>query len=295
MRSMTGFGSATVCISGRNWRWEARSVNSRGLDLRFRFTEGTERLEPELRAMAAKRISRGNVLISLRRDAEEAGAGLSVNEAALGDVIAAALRVEAAAGEAGLALQPAGPGEILMLRGVLENHAASAPDDETLAALKAGFASLLDDLDASRAAEAARLGEALLAQISDAERLTKAAAGCFDEYQDIARRRLQEKVADLLAAGVEAPPERIAQELAMLMVKSDIREELDRLTSHIGAARELLSADGPCGRKLDFLTQEFNREANTLCSKSASPALTELSLELKVVIDQMREQAQNIE
>lgn len=294
MRSMTGFAAEAFEAGGRRWRFEARSVNGRGLELRLRLADGTEGLEPGFRAAAAKRLSRGSVSVALRPDeAGETGAP-ALNLAALDAAIAAAKIVEARAAAAGLDLQPASLGEILGLRCVLE-AGASAPDEEAAPAFRAAFDRLLSALDAARAEEGARLSSTLSGQIDRIAALTDAAEAAFAEQEAGAPARLAERVARLQEAGAEPAPERLAQELALLAVKADVREELDRLRGHVEAARALLAAQGPVGRKLDFLTQEFNREANTLCSKAGSAALTAIGLDLKVVIDQLREQAQNVE
>ncbi|MEX2520956.1 MAG: YicC/YloC family endoribonuclease [Paracoccaceae bacterium] len=296
MQSMTGFAATELGSSGRRWRWEAKSVNGRGLDLRFRLADGAEALEPDLRAAASKRFSRGNIAFTLRADEAAAGGAPTLDMAALDAVIAAAIAAEARAAAAGLDLAPASVAQILAIRSVLETASgAGAPDEAALAAVRAGFDGLLDELSASRAAEGARTAVVFCGQINRIEALAADAEGAFATQQGGAPARLAEKVAQLCAAGAETPPERLAQELALLAVRADVREELDRLGGHVAAARALLAAKGPQGRKLDFLTQEFNREANTLCSKAASAALTAIGLDLKVVIDQMREQAANIE
>ncbi|MFV0475764.1 MAG: YicC/YloC family endoribonuclease [Pikeienuella sp.] len=292
---MTGFAAVETDAAGRRWRWEAKSVNGRGLDLRFRLAEGAEALEPELRALAAKAFSRGNVSIWLRADDGGEAPRASLDETALRAAIDAALTGEAMAEQAGLHLAPASIAEFLRLRGVMEPSAGGAPDGAALAALRQGFAALLDGLAAARKEEGARTRDVVAGFIDRIETLTLEAAGAFEASREGAAGRLRERLAALLEAGAETPPERLAQELALIAVKADIREELDRLQAHVAAARDLLAARGPVGRKLDFLTQEFNREANTLCSKASSAALTAIGLELKVVIDQLREQAQNVE
>ena len=297
MRSMTGFATEAGALGALRWRWEAKSVNGRGLDLRFRLPDGVEALEPRLRAAASARLSRGNVSIGLKVDsAGEAGA-LTVSEPALAAAVAAAGRAEALAAENGLHLAPSTAADIVAIRGVLEPASADAAfaAAETLDALEASFAATLDGLAAARGAEGARVRETFVAILDEIERLVADAAGSHAAQEPAARARLKERVAALIDAGAEIEPERLAQELALIAVKADVSEEIARLGAHVAAARDLLDADGPVGRKLDFLTQEFNREANTLCSKSASGALTQIGLDLKVAIDQMREQAQNVE
>lgn len=296
MQSMTGFAATEVGAAGRRWRWEAKSVNGRGLDLRFRLADGAEALEPDLRAAASKSFSRGTIAFTLRADDAATGGAPTLDMAALDAVIVAALATQGRAAAAGLALAPASVAQILAIRSVLETAGgAGAPDEAALAAIRIGFDGLLDDLSASRAAEGARTAAVLTGQIDRIETLSAKAEDAFAAQLGGAAARLAEKVSQLCAAGADTPPERLAQELALLAVRADVREELDRLGGHVAAARALLSAKGPQGRKLDFLTQEFNREANTVCSKAASAALTAIGLDLKVVIDQMREQAANIE
>ncbi len=297
MHSMTGFASETVEASGRRWLWEAKSVNGRGLDLRLRVSDVVEADEAALRAAAAKRLARGSVTVFLKEDGAARGGSLELNEQALAAVLQAAKAAEDAASDMGLVVSTSSVAELLTIRGVMEPSSNSADDasaKEIEKALNAGFANLLSSLIASRAAEGARLAETLSAQIDQIEALTEAAAGEFQTQMGGAPARLAEKVAAVLESA-EVDPDRLAQELALLAVKADVTEELDRLKTHIAAARDLLKAKGPVGRKFDFLTQEFNREVNTLCSKSGSPTLTQIGLDLKVVVDQMREQAANVE
>lgn len=294
---MTGFASETVEASGRRWLWEAKSVNSRGLDLRLRVSDVAEADEAALRREGAKRLARGSVTVFLKEDGAAPGGALVLNPAALEAVLKAAKAAEDAAGDLGLVVSTSSVADLLSIRGVME-PAADAVDDaaekEIRDALSAGFDNLMSSLIASRAAEGARLAETLSAQIDQIEALTADAAEEFQTQMGGAAARLADKVQAVLE-NAEVDPDRLAQELALLAVKADVTEELDRLTTHIAAARDLLSAKGPVGRKFDFLTQEFNREVNTLCSKSGSPRLTQIGLDLKVVVDQMREQAANVE
>lgn len=297
MHSMTGFASETVEAAGRRWVWEAKSVNGRGLDMRLRVSDVPEADEAALRAAGAKRLARGSVTIFLKEDGAAPGGALVLNEQALDAVLNAAKTAEDAASDLGLSVSTSSAADLLSIRGVME-PASEATDDaaveEIKAALNAGFGNLMSSLVASRAAEGARLSDTLSAQIDQIEALSEAAATEFQTQMGGAAGRLAEKVRAVLDSA-EVDPDRLAQELALLAVKADVTEELDRLTTHIAAARDLLTAKGPVGRKFDFLTQEFNREVNTLCSKSGSPALTQIGLDLKVVVDQMREQAANVE
>jgi len=292
--SMTGFARAQGEASGAAWVWELRSVNGKGLDLKLRLAPGLDALEIPLRDLAAKLLKRGNVsgTLSVKR---EAASGLTADPVALE-------RVK----ELAIALADSIPGALppraellLALPGVMRsaNTLEDSPADQAMLAeaVKAGFAVALDGLVAARAAEGARLAgvaETLLAEI---EALHKAAAMEAAEQPALHKARLQAQLAELLGSTPGLPEERIAQEIALLTTKSDVREELDRLAAHIGAARALLAEGVGIGRKLDFLMQEFNREANTLCSKSSSLMLTSIGLALKAAIEQLREQVQNIE
>ncbi|MEM7546847.1 MAG: YicC/YloC family endoribonuclease [Pseudomonadota bacterium] len=295
MQSMTGFATVEGASAARRWRWEAKSVNGRGLDLRFRIGDGLDQLEPDLRALAGKALSRGNVTFALRTDVEAEEGDLVLNRTALATAIDAARVGEEMAADAGLHLSPAGIADLLALRGVLEPGGPAAPEKDLPKAVKDSFMDLLAALSASRGGEGQRIGATFTRLVDEIEALTGRAEKAFEAQQAAAPVTLSARVEALTGAGAEVEPDRLAQELALLAVKADIREEIDRIIVHVAAARDLIASDGPVGRKLDFLTQEFNREVNTLCSKSASAELTAIGLELKVVIDQMREQAQNIE
>ncbi len=297
MQSMTGFASEVVEVGDRRWLWEAKSVNGRGLDLRLRVSDVAEADEAALRAEGAKRLSRGSVTIFLKEDGAAPGGGLVLNEQALAAVLQAAKVAETSAVELGLDVSTSSVADLLAIRGVMEASSQTQDDEaaQTIrAALNIGFAKLMTSLVASRKAEGQRLASTLSSQIDQIEALSAAAAAEFETQMGGARARLAEKVQAVLA-NADVDSDRLAQELALLAVKADVTEELDRLTNHVAAARELLQASGPVGRKIDFLTQEFNREVNTLCSKSGSPKLTQIGLDLKVVVDQMREQAANVE
>ncbi|MEO0359965.1 MAG: YicC/YloC family endoribonuclease [Pseudomonadota bacterium] len=299
MQSMTGFAAEAGAAEGRRWRWEARSVNARGLDLRLRLSDGSDLTEADLRPLVQKRLTRGSVQISLKFDGAAAPEGLVLNEAALDAALGAVERAAALAEARGLLLAPSTAADVAAMRGVLEPGAPPADDEALRAALLATFEATLDALLAARAGEGARLAAALSGQVDRIEALAAEAAAAHEAQGAAAASRIAERVAALMAASSEAgaapDPDRLAQELALIAMKADVREELDRLSAHIAAARDLLAADGPVGRKLDFLTQEFNREVNTICAKSNSAALTQAGLEMKVVVDQLREQAQNVE
>jgi uncharacterized protein (TIGR00255 family) len=294
MRSMTGFARATTEVSGRRWRWEIKSVNGRGLDLRFRLADTLGANEVALRAIAAKHADRGSFAIQLWEDLARDEGALRLNVSALQSVVEALGEAELVADAAGLSLAPSCAVDIVRIKGVMvKGGDAPAPDDAVKAALLSSFADAMAALADARAKEGGRQGDILHGLVSEFEALTQAATHAFDVQRDSAPRRLAAKVAEF--SDTEVDPARLAQEVALIAVKGDIREELDRLTTHIEAARDLIAEDGPIGRKLDFLTQEFNREVNTLCSKSGSAELTRLGLAMKVVVDQVREQAQNVE
>lgn len=298
MQSMTGFASAQGASGARQWRWEAKSVNGRGLDLRFRIGDGFDIPDAALRSILSESVKRGSITIFLKSDGGGDAEALRFNAAAFRTIAAAAVEAEEIAQETGLTLAAATVGDLFQIRGVIESGGGDTADADQAAlmeALTASFRELVASLVAARGEEGARLADTLTTLVDEIERLVDVSAAAFQETQGGAPGRLAERVNALLEAGADVPAERLAQELAMLAVKADVREELDRLTAHIAAARKLIATKGPIGRKLDFLTQEFNREANTLCSKSGSTALTQAGLDLKVTIDQLREQAQNVE
>lgn len=292
MASMTGFARADGVAEPISWAWELRSVNGRGLELRFRLPGGFDTLEPALKTEAAAKLKRGNVTLNLTIRREEQPK-LAPDPVALEQVLA--LATSLAARIPGAA--PIRAEALLALPGVL--RAATAEAAETtpahLDAVRAGFASALDALATSRREEGGRLESIATRLLDEIEALhVQATAEAIDQPQ-AQRARMMENLQALLASAPALPEERIAQEVALLAARSDVREELDRLHSHIAAARALLMEGAQVGRRLDFLVQEFNREANTLCSKSASIPLTATGLKLKATIEQLREQVQNVE
>lgn len=296
MQSMTGFSEVSGGDGRQTWRWEARGVNGRGLDLRFRLPEGCEALEPVLRAEAGARIARGTVTVSLRIvRAPGAGAGL-LDPAALATALDLLREAQEAAAAAGLAVEPPTLDRILLLPGVLAVPEAGGPLAEGRQEVFRGeIATLLARFAEARASEGAALARALAALLDQIEAGLAEARVAAESRAARAGTLLRERVAALLGAGAEAEPGRLAQELALLAVRIDVTEELDRLAAHVAAARALLVAKEPAGRKLDFLAQEFMREVNTLCSKANSAELTGIGLALKVAVDQFREQVQNVE
>jgi len=291
--SMTGFSRLDGSDQGQRWTWELRTVNGKGLDVRLRLPPGLDRLEIAARDRLAGRMARGNVQASLNLVREGAVTRLRVNEEVLSAVLAAmsqvASRIDAAV--------PTLDG-ILAFKGVLE--VSEVEDDEATraaldAAVLAGLDRAVDGLLEARAREGAAIGAVLLGHVDEIERLTLAAEANPARRPEVIRARLAEQVEALLGAVPALDPQRLAQEAVLLATRADIREELDRLKTHVAEARRLLGGGGAVGRRLDFLAQEFNRETNTLCSKSNDRELTAIGLDLKAVVDQLREQIQNIE
>ena len=292
LASMTGFARSAGSTDGLAWTWELRSVNGRGLELRLRLPPGLDALEPVLRDAAGKALKRGNVTANLTARREE-GARLAPDPAALEQVLALATALAARIPDA----PPPRAEALLALPGVLRPAVAdeAAVTDVQMAAVRDSFAAALAALVAARRAEGARLATVLDTLLGEIAALHARAAAEAADQPAAHRARLLETLTELLREAPSLPEERIAQEVALLAARSDVREELDRLASHIQAARALLAEGAQVGRRLDFLVQEFNRETNTLCSKSSSVALTATGLALKSAIEQLREQVQNIE
>jgi uncharacterized protein (TIGR00255 family) len=293
LASMTGYARAQGGVPGIGFSVEIRSVNARGLDLRMRLTPGYDALEPEIRRRVSKALNRGSVTVNLNIEREGEDGRVVINHAAL-DAVLGALREVASRIEAA----PPTLDGILALKGVLEQHDAplDADAEERLqAAVLEAVDAALADLKVARQAEGRALEAILSGQIDEIARLRDLAEAHPGRGRDAILGRLREQIAELSAAGSGLSEDRLLQEALLLATKADIREELDRLAAHVASARTLLREGGPAGRKLDFLSQEFNREANTLCSKSNAVELTAIGLDLKAVIDQFREQVQNLE
>jgi len=291
---MTGFASGKGSFEAHSWSWDLRAVNGKGQDIRVRVPDWITGLEAHVRSATAAATARGNITIGLRLAREDASAALALNTAQLQAVLAAMAEVEQQAMDQGLSLAPSTASQVLGLRGILEQTTTEDDPAPLLAALKADFAPVLASFNEMRAAEGAALEKLIQAQLDDIERLTEAAAAATEARRTESEAAFRASLARV-AEAVEVDETRIAQELALLAVKADISEELGRLHAHVAAARALVAQGGAVGRKLDFLAQEFNREANTLCSKAQMSALTSIGLDLKAVIDQMREQIQNVE
>ncbi|MGJ5619187.1 YicC/YloC family endoribonuclease [Sulfitobacter sp. MF3-043] len=295
IRSMTGFASASNANAPFSWGWEVRSVNGKGLDLRLRVPDWVDGLEAGLRKKLSARATRGNIACNLRLVREDGATGLTVNADQLAAVLSALHQIEQQAMDAGLSLAPSKATDIVTMRGVLEQSAPGQDTAALCATLLSDFDAVLADFDAMRQSEGALLADLLDTQLAQVASLTSKAAALGKTRKDEMAATLRRDLARVMDNADGADEARIAQELALIAVKSDITEEIDRLGAHVSAARELLGQGGAVGRKLDFLMQEFNREANTLCSKAQNKALTTVGLALKAVIDQMREQVQNVE
>ena len=290
---MTGYARVDGRSDDLRWTWEIKSVNGKGLDVRCRLAAGFERLETAARRQAAAVLRRGNVNILLAVAREAATQRPVVNRALLDDVLALQAELAGKVADAPPRIE-----SLLQVRGLID--LAAEEEDETVAAARE--AAMLDSLDealaavaAVRRAEGEQLNAALTDQLREIEAHVANATGLAATQPDAILARLKAQVDDLLDAAPQVPEDQLMHEVALLTAKADIREELDRLRAHISAARELLAEAPPVGRRLDFLCQEFNREANTLCAKSGDIELTSTGLALKAVIDQMKEQVQNIE
>jgi uncharacterized protein (TIGR00255 family) len=295
--SMTGFASRKGQGLGYVWAWDIRSVNGKGLDLRLRVPDWIDGLEVVLRAELGRALQRGNVSLTLKvtKDSAEATDGLRVNHAVLAQMLIAIAEVEQSALNAGVTLSQASHADVLQMRGVLDQSALQDDTTALRAALLADLPALLADFQAMRAAEGSALAKVIQAQLTLIASLTTDAATEAAARNTAANATLREALARVLANAEGIDETRLAQELALIAVKADVTEELDRLSAHVAAGQALLCDPGQVGRKFDFLMQEFMREANTLCSKAQSLALTRIGLDLKTVIDQMREQVQNVE
>jgi len=291
--SMTGFAESTGSHDGLRWRWEAKSVNGRSLELRLRTPPGFDSLEQPARMLASERFRRGSFQISLTVEADAATRGLRVDPVALASAVKLAREVAA---ETGLA--PARIDGLLALKGVIVQDEVGIPDPIARghrdAAILKSLATAFDALVKARSNEGAKLGQLLSGQVDEIARLVNEAEALAAAQPEALRQKLTAQLQEL-AGNAQVAPERLAQEVALLATRADVREELDRLKAHVQDARALIRSGEAVGRKLDFLSQEFNREANTLCSKSADIALTRVGLALKAMIDQFREQAQNVE
>jgi uncharacterized protein (TIGR00255 family) len=292
--SMTGFARLDGTWQDYRWTWEVKSVNGKGLDIRLRLPQGLDSLDLPSRAVIGEALGRGNVNCVLQFDRVNANAGVHVNDEVLDGLVEAA---KAAAARHGL--EKPRIEELLELRGVIEVKDVSLTEEQVAERdriLIDALREVIADVADMRLAEGAKLAAVLGSQIGRIGELVDEARAIPSQKPEAIRDRLHRQISDLLAgSSVSIDDDRLTQEAAYLAVKADVREELDRLAAHVDAAQDLLGKGGLVGRKMDFLAQEFGREANTLCSKSSDSALSRIGLELKTVIDQMREQVQNVQ
>lgn len=293
LSSMTGFARSHGAAGNYAWAWELKSVNAKGLDLKLRLPPGWDAIEPLVRARAGETLARGSVFANLTVNREGAAAVARVNEPVLAAVLAT-LKILSGKVEAA----PPTLDGILSLKGVIEVGEAEESEEERRTAevaIVAGFGEALTSLGGMRRHEGDALGRVLGARLEEIAGLSARAEAAPGRKPEAVKARLAEQVATLLETNQRFDADRLHQEAVLIASKADIREELDRLEAHVAQARKLLAAGGPVGRKLDFLAQELNRESNTLCAKAGDVELTNIGLELKAVVEQFREQVQNLE
>jgi uncharacterized protein (TIGR00255 family) len=294
LNSMTGFARTEGAEGSHIWSWEVKSVNGKGLDMRCRMPHGFDELEQAARAMVSKRFKRGNFNLALSLSLEQDGVQYRINRGLLEQLITAAKEFEAGDN----VFDPPRIDNLLGVRGVVE-QADSLANEAEMKALKStilgNFGEAIDALAEMRAEEGGRMKTVLEAHLKNIGELCAAAKETAEAQPEAIKQKFSAQISELLGAEPSLSEDRIHQETAILITKSDVREELDRLEAHLQAADALLEDGDGVGRKLDFLCQEFNREANTLCSKAADVELSRIGLELKAVVEQFREQVQNIE
>ncbi len=295
LRSMTGFASGSGTMAPYAWSWELRSVNGKGQDVRLRIPDWITGLEVPLRKKLAAATARGNITFSLRIAREESAITVRINSGQLEAILTALSEIEEKASAAQMKLAPSRATDIAGLRGVLEAATSEEETTELVEQLLADVDDLIAAFNTMRETEGDALQNLLFGQLGEIETLIAEADRLVAERSAESASILKRNLARVLENSDGIEENRIAQELALIAVKADITEEIDRLRAHVAAARDLIGQGGPVGRKLDFLMQEFNREANTLCAKAQNKDLTRCGLALKAVIDQMREQVQNVE
>jgi uncharacterized protein (TIGR00255 family) len=290
---MTGFARCQGACGSYAWAWEIKSVNGKGFDLRLRLPSGWDAIEAPVRARAAETLARGSIQANLTLDRTGAMPAARVNMAVLDAVLAAARQVASR-----IETAPPSLDGLLALKGVMEIGEAEEGEDERRnaeAAAIAGFADAIAALAEMRRHEGAALGRVLTVRLGEIAALAHRAESAPGRRPEAIRARLAEQVATLLAQSERFDADRLHQEAILIATKADIREELDRLAAHVAQAQLLIGQGGPIGRRLDFLAQELNREANTLCAKANDVELTNIGLELKAAVEQFREQVQNVE
>ena len=293
LSSMTGFARGHGVAGAYAWAWEIKSVNSKGLDLKLRLPPGWDAVEPSVRSRAAETLARGSVFANLTVSREGVPPVARVNEPVLAAVLGA---IKGLSGKVEAA--PPSLDGILSLKGVIEVTEAEESEEERRAAEAAivkGFGQAMEGLVVMRHTEGQALGKLLATRLGEIAALAARAEAAPGRKPEAIKARLAEQVATLMESSQRFDADRLHQEAILLATKADIREELDRLAAHIAQARKLLADGGPVGRKLDFLSQELNRESNTLCAKANDVELTNIGLELKAVVEQFREQVQNLE
>jgi uncharacterized protein (TIGR00255 family) len=293
LSSMTGFARGQGVADAYAWSWEIKSVNAKGLDLRFRLPQGWDAIEVPARTRASEKLSRGTVYANLTVERKGVQPAVKINEPVLGAIVAT---LKGLGGK--INAGPPSLDGILSLKGVIEITEQDEREDEHRAgenAIVAGFEQALSALIAMRRSEGATLGRLLSTKLDEIAALAARAEAAPGRKPEAIKARLAEQVATLLSASDRFDPDRLHQEGILLAAKADIREELDRLASHVAQAKQLLAAGGSIGRKLDFLAQELHRESNTLTAKANDVELTNIGLELKSVVEQFREQVQNLE
>lgn len=290
---MTGFARADGALRETSWHWEMRSVNGKGLELRFRLPSGFEALEIKIRNLCQAKLARGNCTLSLSLKREAGNTEIRLNEAALRQATALAERAR------GLTkMKSARLDTLLAMRGVVETVELEEAEDaqaRLTESLLASLTEVVDQLVDARKAEGSRLSQVIADQLEQIERLVEIAASAPARQPGAVAARLKDQVSRIAETGAGLDSERLHQEALLLAAKADIQEEIDRLRAHTEAAKELLAEEKPVGRRFEFLAQEFNREANTICSKASDIEISRAGLDLKAVIDQLREQVQNIE
>ncbi len=294
-QSMTAYATGRGQTEQLEWAWELRGVNAKGLDLRLRFPEGLETLDPRARKALSARLHRGSIALSLKVSRQSSTEPMGLNQAALAAFIAQALEVTSKLEASGLKAGPIDPAEVLARRGILDVEEQQDISVDDADAILASLEPLLDDFLEMRAREGAVLADVIEGQLAQMKGYIEASRHLVETHRGQKQDALKEALDRIIGTSETVDPDRLAQEAALLAIKGDVTEELDRLDAHVSAVADLLQSSGPVGRKLDFLMQEFNREANTLCSKSSSTELTQIGLDLKAAIEQMREQIQNVE
>ena len=290
---MTGFSRLSGSIEKYNWVWEVKSLNSRGLDIRFRIPKGLDELEYILRSALSKKISRGSVTINLKVDFLDSGENLNLNYENLNNALKIIEDINTK-----INIHPISAGDILNIKGVIQSNQEAffeQQNDNLIEALKLSFIKAVEQLVEVRLNEGSKLKEVFDNALKKLQTLIDDAVQSADLSKDIIKENIRINVNSLLEKEKNLEGDRLYEELALIYSKSDVTEELDRLNAHYKSIKDLLMFNGPIGRKLDFILQELNREANTLCSKSITYKLNSIGLNLKIVIDQLREQVQNVE